>query len=85
MPSNRELERTTAKLEISNFISEFIFDTLPNKQNKMSRVECAIMNHDNQSGSVSTCKVYFDPYGLLLPTEMVEYFSICGMILYNTD
>ena len=87
--SNRELERAIAALGIPNFRGVFMRDSLPSSPRHK---ECGILNHDDRNGPGThwTCwyknrgmKVYFDPYGLPPPAEMVEYLE--PEIRYNTD
>ena len=87
--SDAELEDAASALGISRFRGIFMRDGLPPAPRP---IECGILNHDDFHGPGThwTCwhkreglKVYFDPYGLPPPDEMVGYLR--PEIRYNTD
>jgi len=76
-------------LKIPNFGGVFLRDNLPKKPRKK---ECGIFNLDDTSGNGthwvcwykdSDKKYYFDSYGLIPPSELVQYLR--SPILYNTE
>ena len=87
--SNIQLLDAAKKLNIPNFRGVFLRDELPKKPR---RNECGILNLDDSKGSgthwVSFLKngkdkIYFDSYGLPLPTELLKYLR--SPVYYNSE
>ena len=79
------------KLGIKNFRGIYSRDDLPPKIRK----ECGIINLDSKLGpgthwvcyrNLENIIEYFDPFGLLMPNEVLDYFHTSGKpIVYSLD
>ena len=79
------------KLGIKHFRGVFSRDRLPNRIRK----ECGIINLDDMTGpgthwvcyrNIDNLVEYFDPFGLIMPNEALEYFHTSGkQIVYSMD
>ena len=79
------------KLKIKNLRGIFSRDRLPNKIQK----ECGIINLDDIQGpgthwvcyrNLDSVVEYFDPFGLIMPSEALKYFNTSGkQIVYSID
>ena len=79
------------KLGIKYFRGIYSRDGLP----KIIKKECGIINLDNMSGpgthwvayrNINNIVEYFDPFGLLMPNEVLDYFHTSGKpIVYSMD
>lgn len=87
--SNIQLLEAAKKLKIPNFRGVFLRDVLP-KTPKVN--ECGVLNLDDSRGAGShwvgwmkrrTDKWYFDSYGLIPPTELLEYLK--SPVYYNSE
>ena len=79
------------KLGIKHFRGIYSRDGLPHKIKK----ECGIINLDDMTGpgthwvcyrNIDNLVEYFDPFGLIMPNEALEYFNTSGKrIVYSMD
>ena len=79
------------KLNIKNFSSIYSRDGLPKRIGK----ECGIINLDDMVGpgthwvcyrNLDSVVEYFDPFGLIMPSEVLKYFKTSGkQIVYSLD
>ena len=77
------------KIDIKHFRGIYSRDGLPNKIRK----ECGIINLDDMTGpgthwvcyrNIDNLVEYFDPFGLIMPNEALEYFHTSGKrIVYS--
>ena len=89
--SNFDLMDWIKRLGIKHFRGIYSRDGLPKKIKK----ECGIINLDDMKGpgthwvcyrSIDNTVEYFDPFGLLMPNEALEYFNTSGKrIVYSMD
>ena len=89
--SNFDLMEWVKKLGIKHFRGIYSRDKLPNKIKK----ECGIINLDDMTGpgthwvcyrNINNVVEYFDPFGLIMPNEALEYFNTSGKrIVYSID
>ena len=89
--SNFDLMDWVKKLGIKHFRGIYSRDGLPKKIRK----ECGIINLDDIQGSgthwvcyrnLDSVVEYFDPFGLIMPNEALEYFHTSGKrIVYSMD
>ena len=91
--SNIDLLNWVKKLGIKHFRGVYSRDGLPDR---MKNKECGIINLDSQIGPgthwvayrnvESTYCEYFDSFGLLMPNEVMKYFTTSGKrIFYSGD
>ena len=79
------------KLGIKHFRRIYSRDGLPKKIRK----ECGVINLDDMTGpgthwvcyrNIDNVVEYFDPFGLIMPNEALEYFHTSGKrIVYSMD
>ena len=79
------------RLGIKNFRGIYSRDGLPKKIRK----ECGIINLDDMTGpgthwvcyrNIDNLVEYFDPFGLIMPNEALQYFNTSGKrIVYSMD
>ena len=79
------------KLNIKHFRGIYSRDGLPHAIRK----ECGIINLDDMNGpgthwvcyrNIDNVVEYFDPFGLIMPNEALEYFRTSGKrIVYSMD
>ena len=89
--SNFDLMDWIKRLGIKHFRGIYSRDGLPNKIRK----ECGIINLDDIQGpgthwvcyrNLDSVVEYFDPFGLIMPNEALEYFNTSGKrIVYSMD
>ena len=89
--SNFDLMEWVKKLKIKNLRGIYSRDRLPNKIQK----ECGIINLDDIQGpgthwvcyrNLDSVVEYFDPFGLIMPSEALKYFNTSGkQIVYSID
>ena len=89
--SNFDLMDWVKKLGIKHFRGIYSRDGLPKKIKK----ECGIINLDDMTGpgthwvcyrNIDNLVEYFDPFGLIMPNEALEYFHTSGKrIVYSMD
>ena len=89
--SNFDLMDWVKKLGIKHFRGIYSRDGLPKKIRK----ECGIINLDDMTGpgthwvcyrNIDNVVEYFDPFGLIMPNEALEYFHTSGKrIVYSMD
>ena len=89
--SNFDLMEWVKKLGIKHFRGIFSRDGLPNRIKK----ECGIINLDDITGpgthwvcyrNIDNVVEYFDPFGLIMPNEVLNYFHTSGkQIVYSMD
>ena len=89
--SNFDLMEWVKRLGIKNFRGIYSRDGLPNKIRK----ECGIINLDDMVGpgthwvcyrNINNVVEYFDPFGLIMPNEALDYFNTSGKrIVYSID
>ena len=89
--SNFELMDWIKRLGIKHFRGIYSRNGLPNKIKK----ECGIINLDDIQGpgthwvcyrNINNVVEYFDPFGLIMPNEALEYFNTSGKrIVYSMD
>ena len=89
--SNFDLMDWVKKLGIKHFRGIYSRDGLPKKIRK----ECGIINLDDMTGpgthwvcyrNIDNIVEYFDPFGLIMPNEALEYFNTSGKrIVYSMD
>ena len=89
--SNFDLMDWVKKLGIKHFRGIYSRDGLPKKIRK----ECGIINLDDMTGpgthwvcyrNIDNLVEYFDPFGLIMPNEALEYFRTSGKrIVYSMD
>ena len=89
--SNFDLMDWVKKLGIKHFRGIYSRDGLPHKIRK----ECGIINLDDMTGpgtdwvcyrNIDNLVEYFDPFGLIMPNEALEYFHTSGKrIVYSMD
>ena len=89
--SNFDLMDWVKKLGIKHFRGIYSRDGLPKKIKK----ECGIINLDDTIGpgthwvcyrNIDNVVEYFDPFGLIMPNEALEYFNTSGKrIVYSMD
>ena len=87
--SNLDIIDAANKLSLYGFRGVFLSDTLPTKT-KLN--ECGILNLDSSSGDGThwvmwfkkgKSKLYFDSYGVQLPSELITYLK--SPIFYNSE
>ena len=90
--SNFDLKKWIKKLGIKHFRGIYSRDALPGKIRK----ECGIINLDDMVGpgthwvcyrNVDSLYEYFDPFGLIMPYEVIDYFKTGKVkkIVYSMD
>ena len=89
--SNFDLMRWVKKLTINHLRGIYSRDHLPSKIKK----ECGIINLDDMQGpgthwvcyrNLDSVVEYFDPFGLIMPSEALKYFNTSGKrIVYSID
>ena len=89
--SNFDLMEWVKKLKIKYLRGIYSRDRLPNKIKK----ECGIINLDDMQGpgthwvcyrNIDKLIEYFDPFGLIMPSEALKYFNTSGkQIVYSID
>ena len=89
--SNFDLMGWIKRLGIKHLRGIYSRDRLPKKIRK----ECGIINLDNLTGpgthwvcyrNIGKVVEYFDPFGLIMPNEALEYFNTSGkQIVYSMD
>ena len=89
--SNFDLMEWVKKLGLSHFRGIYSRDQLPQKIKK----ECGIINLDDIQGpgthwvcyrNLDSVVEYFDPFGLIMPSEALKYFRSSGkQIIYSID
>ena len=89
--SNFDLMEWVKKLGIKHLRGIYSQDRLPNKIKK----ECGIINLDDIKGpgthwvcyrNLDSVIEYFDPFGLIMPSEALKYFNSSGkQIIYSID
>ena len=89
--SNFDLMEWVKKLGIKHLRGIYSRDGLPNRIRK----ECGIINLDDIQGpgthwicyrNINSVVEYFDPFGLIMPNEALEYFNTSGKrIVYSMD
>ena len=89
--SNFDLMEWLKKLGIKHLRGIYSRDGLPNRIRK----ECGIINLDDIQGpgthwicyrNINSVVEYFDPFGLIMPNEALEYFNTSGKrIVYSMD
>ena len=89
--SNFDLMDWIKRLGIKHFRGIYSRDRLPKKIRK----ECGIINLDDMTGpgthwvcyrNIDNVVEYFDPFGLIMPNEALEYFNTSGKrIVYSMD
>ena len=89
--SNFDLMEWVKRLGIKHFRGIYSRDGLPKKIRK----ECGIINLDDITGpgthwvcyrNIDSVVEYFDPFGLIMPNEALEYFNTSGKrIVYSMD
>ena len=89
--SNFDLMDWIKRLGIKHFRGIYSRDGLPQKIRK----ECGIINLDDMTGpgthwvcyrNINNIVEYFDPFGLIMPNEALEYFHTSGKrIVYSMD
>ena len=89
--SNFDLMEWVKRLGIKHFRGIYSRDGLPKKIRK----ECGIINLDDIQGpgthwvcyrNINNVVEYFDPFGLIMPNEALEYFRTSGKrIVYSMD
>ena len=89
--SNFDLMEWVKKLGLSHFRGIYSRDRLPQKIKK----ECGIINLDDIKGpgthwvcyrNLDSVVEYFDPFGLIMPSEALKYFRSSGkQIIYSID
>ena len=89
--SNFDLMDWVKKLGIKHFRGIYSRDGLPKKIRK----ECGVINLDDMTGpgthwvcyrNIDNVVEYFDPFGLIMPNEALEYFHTSGKrIVYSMD
>ena len=89
--SNFDLTEWVKQLGIKHLRGIFSRDRLP----KQIKKECGIINLDGTSGpgthwvcyrNLDSVVEYFDPFGLIMPSEALKYFRSSGKsIIYSMD
>ena len=89
--SNFDLMEWVKTLGIKHLRGIYSRDRLPNKIKK----ECGIINLDGTSGpgthwvcyrNLDSVVEYFDPFGLIMPSEAKKYFNTSGKhVVYSMD
>ena len=89
--SNFDLMEWVKKLGINHLRGIYSRDRLPNK----IKEECGIINLDDIKGpgthwvcyrNIDKVFEYFDPFGLIMPSEALKYFNTSGKhIIYSID
>ena len=89
--SNFDLMDWIKRLGIKHFRGIYSRDGLPKKIQK----ECGIINLDDMVGpgthwvcyrNIDNLVEYFDPFGLIMPSEALKYFNTSGkQIVYSLD
>ena len=86
--SNFDLMEWMKKLGIKHLRGIYSRDRLPNKIKK----ECGIINLDDIKGpgthwvcyrNLDSVVEYFDPFGLIMPSEALNYFNTSGKQIIN--